>query len=199
MINKLEARRQIFHVLFGIVLALLIYFEFIDFAILLGVAVAGLLLSIISRKHKIPILTWFLKQFDREKDITRFPGKGALFYIFGVLIVYGLFITQPDGKNIVAASIMILALGDAAPHFVAHLGRIKHPFSDVKYVEASVFGAMLAFLGAVFFVRPLEALIASVVAMFIEGIDLKIGLELDDNLVIPVVAATTIWILRMLI
>jgi dolichol kinase len=198
VINKLEARRQIFHALFGIILALLIYFEIIDFLILFIVAVVGLIVSIISRRYNIPIITWFLNQFDREKDRKRMPGRGAIYYALGALIVYGLFITQPEGKDIVTASIMILALGDSVPLFFVHLGRIKHPFSDVKYIEASLAGVIFAFLGAVFFVRPLEALLASLIAMFVEGIDLKMGLEIDDNLIIPVVAATVIWVLRML-
>lgn len=199
MIDKLEARRQVFHILFGAILAFLIYFELIDFAILLIIGIIGLFTSLVSRKYDIPIITWFLNQFDREKDRKMLPGRGALYYIIGALIVYGLFTTQPDGKDIIVGSIMILALGDAVPHFVAHMGKIKHPFSDVKYVEASLVGVMLAFLGSVFFVGHLEALLASFAAMFVEGIDLKIGWELDDNIIIPIVAATVIWIVRLLL
>lgn len=199
MIDKLEARRQVFHILFGTVLALLIYFELIDFLILLIVFAVGLITSLISMKYDIPVISWFLNQFDRDKDRKKLPGRGALYYVIGVLIVYGLFTTVPNGKDIIAGAIMILALGDAVPHFVAHMGRIKHPFSDVKYVEASLVGVMLAFLGSVFFVGHLEALLASFAAMFVEGIDLKIGWELDDNIIIPVVAATVIWAVRMLV
>ncbi|MBW2992464.1 hypothetical protein KY345_04570 [Candidatus Woesearchaeota archaeon] len=197
MIDKLEARRQVFHIFFGVILALLIYFEIVDFAILLAVALVGFITSLISRRYDIPVISWFLHQFDREKDRKVMPGKGALYYVIGALIIYGLFITQPDGKSIIAASIMILALGDAVPHFVAHMAKIKHPFSDVKYVEASLFGVMFAFLGAVWFVEPLEALLASFVAMFAEGIDLKMNWELDDNIIVPLVAATVIWVLRL--
>jgi dolichol kinase len=197
--DMLEFRRQVFHALFGIILASAIYFEFVDFFVLFGVTIISILLSIISKKHKIPLITFLLQQFDREKDIKRMPGKGALYFMIGVIITYGMFITQPDGKNIICASIMILALGDAMPHFIAHIGKIKHPFSDRKYIEASMFGALVAFLGALFFVRPLEAFIASVVAMFVEGIDLKTGIEWDDNITVPVVAGVTIWLLRLIL
>lgn len=199
MIYKLEAKRQVFHILFGSVLAFLVYFELIDFLILLIVLIAGLACSMISRKYDVPVITWFLHQFDREKDRQVMPGRGAIYYVIGILIAYGLFTTQPEGKNIIAASIMILALGDAVPHFVAHMAKIKHPFSNTKYIEASLVGVMLAFLGAVFFVEPLEALLASFAAMFVEGIDLKIGLEIDDNIIVPVVAAAVIWGLRLLL
>jgi len=199
MISRFEARRQVFHIILGVLLALLVYFELIDFAALLVIVVVGLGISIISRKHDILIISWFLDMFEREEDKKRFPGRGSFYYIVGALIVYGLFITQPDGKSIVAASLVILALGDSMPHFVAHMARVKNPFSNVKYIEASTFGVMLAFLGAVFFVEPLEALLASFVAMFIEGIDLKIGLEIDDNMIVPVVAGSVIFLMRLLL
>jgi dolichol kinase len=198
MISKLEARRQIFHIFFGVALALLIYFEMTDFFFLLVVLVIGLIISMISRRYNIPVISWFLSNFDREKD-RGMPGRGAIYYVIGALIVYGLFITQPDGKSIVAASMIILALGDAMPHFVAHMAKIKHPFSDVKYVEASLFGAVIAFMAAVWFVNNLEALLASLIAMFVEGIDLKIGIDVDDNIAVPVVAGTVIWLIRLIL
>ena len=199
MINNLETRRQIFHACLGITLALLIYYQIADFAALLSITAIGIVISYISRKKDIPLISWFLDKFEREEERRTFPGKGTIYYFFGTLITYGLFITQPDGKNIVAASLIILAIGDAIPHFVAHLGKIKHPLSSEKYIEANTLGAMLAFTGAVWLVRPLEALLASFAAMLIEGIDLKIGLELDDNITVPVIAGTVIWILRMIL
>jgi dolichol kinase len=198
MISKLEARRQVFHILFGFALALLIYFELVDFLILVLIATAGILLSMICRRYDVPAICWFLSNFDREEDKARMPGKGAVYYLVGTLITYGLFIMLPEGKNIIAASLIILALGDAMPHFVAHMAKIKHPFSDVKYVESGLFGAAIAFMGAVWFVGNLEALLASLAAMFIEGIDLKIGIDVDDNMIIPVVAATVIWLISMI-
>lgn len=198
MISKLEARRQIFHILFGFALALLIYFEAIDFFFLLVVLIIGLIISMISRRYNIPVISWFLSNFDREND-RGMPGKGAIYYVMGALIVYGLFITQPDGKSIIAASMIILALGDAMPHFTAHMAKIKHPFSNVKYVESGLFGAVIAFMGAVWFVSNLEALLASLIAMFVEGIDLKIGIDVDDNLIVPAVAGTVIWLIRLIL
>jgi dolichol kinase len=198
MISKLEARRQVFHILFGFALALLIYFRAVDFLILVIITIMGILLSLICKKHEVPVISWFLSNFDREEDMARMPGKGAVYYLVGTLITYGLFITQPEGRSIIAASIIILALGDAMPHFVSHMAKIKHPFNDVKYVEAGLFGAAMAFMGAVWFVGNLEALLASLAAMFIEGIDLKIAIDVDDNMIIPVVAGTVIWLVSMI-
>lgn len=194
MITKLEIKRQLFHAIMGIILVLLIKYELID---LLGIAIliaVGFLVALISKKMRIPVINWFLGEFEREKNIKGIPGKGALAYMAGAFITYGLFITQPNGKNIILASLTILALGDAAPLFVRHMAKIKHPFNNEKFIEGALLGAMLGFLGAVIFVSPLQALIGSFAAMFVEGIDIKLGLaEVDDNITIPVTAAVIIW------
>jgi dolichol kinase len=196
--DKLELKRQIFHIICGIILVILIKYDVLDFLRILILLIGGLILSILSKKVKIPIINWFLTNFDREKDKKKMPGKGAIMYITGLLIVYGLFITQPYGKNIVMASMMILALGDASPLFVRHIARIKHPFNDKKFIEGALLGAMLGFLGAVIFVEPIAALIASFTAMFAEGIEIRLGLaEVDDNITIPVVAAAVIWLVHL--
>ena len=197
--DKLELKRQLFHIICGIVLVILVKYNILDFLRISTLLIIGIIISVLSKKVKIPVINWFLTNFDREKDKKTIPGKGAIMYLVGLLIVYGLFITQPDGKNIVMASIMILALGDAAPLFVRHIAKIKHPFNDKKFIEGAALGAMLGFLGAVLFVEPIAALIASFFAMFIEGIEIKLGLaEVDDNITIPIAAATVIWLIQLL-
>ena len=197
--DELELKRQIFHIVCGIILVILVKYDVLDFLRIIIFLIIGLVLSILSKKVKMPVINWFLTNFDREKDKKTIPGKGAIMYLVGLLIVYGLFITQPDGKNIVMASMMILALGDAAPLFVRHIARIKHPFNDKKFLEGAALGAMLGFLGAVIFVEPIAALIASFFAMFAEGIEIRLGLaEVDDNITIPVVAAVVILLVQLL-
>ena len=194
----LEIRRQIFHIICGNVFAALIFFDIVNGFILGLILVIGILLSLIYKKVKIPVIHWFLRIFDREKDIKRFPGKGSLFYLAGIFLVYIIFIGYD--KNIVVASILILAFGDAVPHFIAPFSRIKHPFSNLKFLEAAFVGFFVAFLAAVNFVSPLEALLGSFFAMVVEGIDMKIGLDrVDDNLTMPIVAGVVIWIVRVLV
>ncbi|MFH1653368.1 MAG: hypothetical protein ABIE74_04855 [Pseudomonadota bacterium] len=199
MLNKLELRRQFFHMLFGVGLVVLINVGILNFEIILILLLLGIVLSILSKRMKIPIVHWFLQRFEREDHLKKFPGKGVIFYLLGTAIIYGLFIHRPEGKNIIMASIMILALGDSAPLFVRHIARIRHPLNDKKFLEGAILGAFLGFIGAVIFVHPLEALIASSVAMFVEGIEIKLGMaEVDDNITIPFVAALVIWLVRLL-
>lgn len=188
MLTKLEVKRQIMHALLGIIIVILIYFDLIGSMILLIVFIIGLALSLISRHRKIPVVDYFLKTFDREKDLESFPGKGAIFYILGAFLAVWIF-----PKDIAMASIMILALGDSVSRLVGPYGYLKHPFHNEKFFEGVIAGAIAAFLGALFFVSWIPALIASIASMLIEGIDLEIkNFKIDDNLLIPVTAATII-------
>ena len=55
------------------------------------------------------------------------------------------------------------------------------------------------FIGAIIFVPWPEALAAEFFAMLVEGIEIKIGAdEIDDNLIIPLVAAIAISAVRFL-
>ena len=100
-------------------------------------------------------------------------------------------------KNIAMAAIMILALGDSVSRLVGPYGYLKHPFHSEKFLEGMIAGAAAGFLGALIFVSWLEALLASIIAMLIESIDLELNnFKIDDNLMIPVVAGGVIWAVR---
>jgi|TARA_Y100000310_G_scaffold344824_2_gene459796 dolichol kinase len=185
MLTKLEIKRQVFHIFFGIFLVLLLHFDFVDYLFLLIFFIIGLILSLSSKNIKIPLIHNFLKTFDREKDLETFPGKGAIFYVLGAFIVVLFF-----PKDIALASIMILALGDSISRLIGPYGYLQHPFHNKKFLEGAVAGIIAGFLGALFFVSWIPALIASTISMFLEGLDLRIKkFKIDDNLLIPVVAA----------
>ena len=195
MLTKLEIKRQLIHALLGIIIVILLYFSIISSAILFAVSAIGLILSFLSRKFNIPVIYGFLQIFDRKKDLENFPGKGAVFYVIGAFVVVLIF-----PKEIAMASIMILALGDSVSRLVGPYGYLKHPFHNEKFFEGAIAGAIAGFLGAVFFVPWLFALIAASISMLIEGIDLEIkGFKIDDNLLIPIVAAVVMSSLNSLI
>lgn len=186
MLTKLEVKRQLMHIFLGITIVLLINFNIINTFFLFFILLIGIVFSLLSKKFHIPVIYGFLKIFDREKDLEKFPGKGAVFYVLGVFIVILVF-----PKNIALASIMILALGDSASRLVGPYGYLKHPFHNTKFFEGVIAGAIAGFFGALFFVSWPLALLASSVSMIVEGIDLEIkNFKIDDNLLIPIVAAT---------
>jgi len=191
-----EVKRQLFHMLSGVVLIILIAFDILDIRKIAVLIFIGFILSIISRKYKVWGLSWLLKHFEREKDIKAFPGRGAFFYLLGVFFSLLLF-----SKDTALAAIMIMALGDSVATLfrVQHKIKLKHPFSSKKYLETALIGGLAGFFGAMLFVNPIYAFISSIIAMLVEGIDIKFGFtEVDDNLVIPIVAGLVITLLKLI-
>lgn len=194
-VNNFEWNRQLFHIFLGFVLVGLLMYGIIDKEIIAILIIIGLILPYLSKKIRIPIIYGLLQKYERKQDIERFPGKGMLFYFIGVYIVLFLF-----PREIAMASIMVLALGDSVSHLYGlHLGKIKHPLSKTKFLEGTIAGFIAGFLGALVFLPWYEALIASLAAMIIEAIEIKIGTEqVDDNLIVPFVAGAVVWVVRLI-
>ncbi len=188
----MEIRRNVFHLIIGLLIVLLVYLDLLT-PFLIGIIILiGLLVSLITRKYKLPGIDWFLKTFDREEDIKQIPGKGIIFMFVGAFIAVFFF-----PKDIALAAVIILALGDSVSRLVGPFGYLKHPFHSEKFLEGVIAGAFAATLGAMFFVPFVQAFFASVVAMLIEGVDLEIKkIRVDDNLMIPVVAGGIMWLIR---
>ena len=193
-ISSFERNRQLFHIFLGIGLVALLKYGFIDKNLILIMIITGLLLSYLSKKIKIPVVYDLLEMFERKQDIEKFPGRGIIFYFIGAYIVLLLF-----PKEIAMASIMILALGDSVSHLYGlHYGKIKHPISKTKFLEGTIAGFVAGFIGALLFAKPLESFFASLAAMVIEAIEIKIGTQqVDDNLFVPLVAGSVIWAIRL--
>ena len=192
MLTKLEVKRQSVHILVGVVIVALIYLDVLNALVLFIIAISGFLVSFLSKKRHIPVISKLLKTLDRKKDLESFPGKGLVFYVLGSFFAVFLF-----EKNIAMAAVMILALGDSVSRLVGPYGYLKHPFHNEKFLEGVLAGAFAATLGAMFFVSWFEAVLASIVAMLIEGADLELNnFKIDDNLMIPVVAGGVIWAMR---
>jgi dolichol kinase len=195
MLTKQEVGRQILHVLLGIALVVLYYFNILtSFAVFLGIICGGLI-SFISKRTNIPIFNFFLKHYERKEDLKKFPGRGMIFYFIGVLLVMQLF-----SKDIALAAMMVLALGDAASHlYGAKFGKVKNIFNGDgrKLLEGTLAGAVAGFVGAVIFVPIPEAFLGSLAAMFIEVVKIDFNEKtLDDNLTVPLVAGTVMLLVR---
>ena len=192
--NKFELNRQVFHIFLGITIVLLLMFGFLNKNIILILIVIGVILSYLSKKTRIPIIYDLLEKFERKEDIERFPGKGIIFYFIGSYITLIFF-----PKEVAMASIMVLALGDSISHLYGmHYGKITHPLSNTKFLEGTIAGFVAGFIGALVFIRWREAFFASLAAMIIEAIEIKIGAQqVDDNLIMPFVAGSVVWVVRL--
>jgi len=195
MNKKIEVKRQLFHMFFGIFFVILLLYGFVDGLILFFLIVIGIIISFVSKKHKIPIIYWFLKRFERKKDIDTFPGKGVIFYLIGIFLVVSFF-----SLDIALPAILILAFGDSiSTMFGIRFGKVSHPFTDKKTLEGLLAGFFAGFLGALYFLPWPQAIVASSFAMLAEGIEIKVGLEaVDDNIIIPLVAAISVFLFRFL-
>jgi HAD superfamily phosphoserine phosphatase-like hydrolase len=109
--------------------------------------------------------------------------------IFAIAIIVSL-ILFPTPINY--ASIAILALGDGfANLFGKKFGRTTFPFNKGKQVEGSIFGFLFAFIGALAFVNPTPALIASAVGMLVESLPTPVS----DNLTVPIASGLVLTVI----
>jgi len=193
--RNIEIKRKFLHLFLGILLVALLMFGFIGTIHVFFLMIISIIISFLSRKYKIPGMNWFLNNFEREENLKKFPAKGFIFYLIGAFLVLLFF-----PLDIAMPAILVLAFADSIGHlFGIKFGRIPHPFVSTKFLEGWFVGLIAGFIGAFIFVPWHEALAASFFAMLVEGIEIKIGAdEIDDNLIIPLVAAIAISAVRYL-
>jgi dolichol kinase len=191
--RNVELKRKFVHLLFGVAIVLLIKFEIIGKLHLLIFLIFLFLVSSLSKKYNLPGIYWFIRNFERDDYVKKFPGRGFIFYTLGSLLVLAIF-----PLDIALASILILAFADSIGHlFGIRFGKRKHPYVSTKFVEGWIAGLIAGFIAAYLIVPWHEAIIASFFAMLVEGIEVKVGADdIDDNLIIPAIAAIAIWAVR---
>lgn len=190
-LNRLELKRQTFHFMLGVVIALGVLYGVLTVKRMLVIFIGGVLLSALSIRCNVPVISWFLRNFDRKEE--KIPGKGAMFFVLGSLLVLSMF-----PQNIALASILILAFGDAIATLVGmHLGRIKS--ITKKTLEGFFAGALAGFIGALFFVDYASAFAGSVAAMCFELLEVRFGSHvIDDNLMVPVISGLVMYVIFLL-
>jgi len=154
---------------------------------LLGSLLLGTLIVIITllyilseigriRGVNIPVISFITWKAANKTELYEF-ATSPIFFALGIAI--SLFVFP---EPISYAAIAVLTLGDGGAHlFGMKFGKHSLPTDKGKSVEGTIAGFVCAFLGALFFVNPLMALIAAAVGMLIEGIPNP----LNDNLLLP--------------
>ncbi len=192
MENGLELRRQLFHLCLGVVILALILLGFLNVKVLLVVFFVGLSLSILSLKCTVPFICWFLDRFERKDS---FPGKGALFFFLGCILVLILF-----PKDVALASIAVLTFGDSISPLVGiYFGKRKSRLNGKRFVEGFVVAFFVSFAAALFFVPLLAAFFGSFFALAFEFLEFNFrGYSVDDNLLIPLISGAVMFLVMML-
>ena len=195
--RNIELKRKLLHLILGIVLVTLLMFGFIETIHVFILTIIAIIIPLLNKRFNVPGMNWFLKNFERDENLKIFPGKGFIFYLIGSLLVLLFF-----PLDIAMPAILVLAFADSVGHlFGMKFGKIPHPFVSTKFIEGWIVGWIVGliagFIGAIIFVPWPEALAAAFFAMLVEGIEIKIGAdEIDDNLIIPLVAAIAISAVR---
>jgi len=154
--------------------------------------IIGVIISLLYKSWDIPIIHWLLQTFERPDHIKTFPARGILFIFFSTLILMAFF-----EKNIVMASLMIWTIGDSISALIGkHYGKFKHPFNDVRLVEGTIAGIIAATLASSIFIVFYKALIASIIAMTLESLELRLfKYPIDDNILVPIISALVLLLL----
>ncbi|UCH69852.1 MAG: HAD-IB family phosphatase [Candidatus Bathyarchaeota archaeon] len=129
--------------------------------------------------HNVPLFSAVTRRAAIKPELYEFVTSPILFAL-GITATLILF---PVPINY--SSIMILALGDGSATLLGKkFGRTVYPFNKRKRIEGSIFGFLLAFLGARLFVDPVRALIGAAAGMLVESLPIPVS----DNLAIPIVS-----------
>ena len=192
--NDLEFRRQSFHFLLGFFCVYAHWIGVLRLRFVVLLILVGLMVSILSVKQKIPIISNLLQLFDRPRD-KNFPGRGAFYYLFGILLTLFIFPVK-----IAYASILILSVGDSLNHLFADRSPqhrvINLPWNRKKSLTGLLIGVVAGTFASQFFVPLIPAFIASSVALLIETYHIKLGsLYLDDNVLVPLVAGGLLFVM----
>ncbi|MBS3136733.1 hypothetical protein J4401_07310 [Candidatus Woesearchaeota archaeon] len=188
--SKIELERKVIHLIFGVVLSLAIYNGVANGLILASLTIAAFVLFWCSKFTNIWPMEWVLNRFERPDVRKTFPGKGSLFYLIGAVFSVILF-----PKDVAAASIMILAVGDSVPKLFGILvSEGKLPSKKTLYGGIAM-GIAVSFLFASFMLRWEEALVSSIVAVYLGTMDIGI----DDNLIVPLSAGFIILAVRLIL
>jgi len=190
--KEMEYRRQAMHLTVGVTMTIFLYYGILHTWLLGALIPVALLFIYLLKKRQLPLLEKALLVFERAHHFEKFPGRGSLCFLIGGFLATAFF-----SHNIALASILVLAFGDSITNIAGgYYGRFPLPYNKHKNIEGPLVGALFAAGAASIFVPFPIAFAASMVAMFVETIPMKLGTwEVDDNITIPVVAGIVMTLL----
>lgn len=190
--GPVHVRRKIFHLCLGTVflLSMITWYDLKWF--FLGTLAFGIMLSYTQEKKKLPVITWFLDRYDKSSDHV--PGQGPLTFFAGAVLVWFLF-----PETIAFASIMVLTFGDPMAYLGGRLmGGPKLPWNRSKTLSGMMSFMIFPFVLVLLIIGPVEAILISIIGGFVESIKWPDNLLADDNIIIPVGTALSVWLLSIL-
>jgi len=135
--------------------------------------------------RELPLISAITRHAASQSELNGFAAA-PLYFAFGIVLTLVLF---PTLKG--AAAIAMFCLGDSAASLFGGLISTSLPFNKGKTWEGTLAGFLFAFLGGLFFVSPLLALVGAAIAMTIEVLPLPI----NDNISIPLITGAVLTLL----
>lgn len=173
---KLEVKRQLVHLILGMLTAFLVFF--LDKVFVLGLiavsVIATITVTVFSPENKFFrfLLNFLLKEFEREGK--RF--NGAIFFALGVMLPIILL-----DKITCAGIIAVFSFGDSASTIIGKfLGKHKFKVFYERSLEGSLAFVLFGFIGGMIFLDPVFSLELALLGAVIEILAFT-----DDNLLIP--------------
>jgi len=188
-----EVRRKILHIICGLLIVLSLQFGIATPFTIFEVLVLLAFLSLISRKIKIPVWSFFIEHFEREEWKESFPGRGLVYFFVGSTLAIYLF-----PFDVAMASILVLTLGDSVSCIVGSLyKKILNKNNHNKLIVGGISGFFAALIGASLYLKLPEAVVASFAGLIAGFLEMDLNkAPLDDNLAIPLAAGVAVIILR---
>ena len=183
------------HLFIGLFVVLLLNLNlFSILPMIISLFLFSILLSVFTKLAKPKLILFMLKWFDKPEDVDTFPGKGAVFYLAGILLSLLFF-----DSRIASAAIIILAVGDPAAHIIGkYYGKKKIIINNKKLLEGTMAGTLLGTFAASIFMPIPIAFFGAASGMMAEAFDIQF-LHLDDNLFIPLTSGLVMTIIQSLI
>jgi dolichol kinase len=194
--KTLELKRQLVHLFSGLLIVLLYHLGHLDALDVFFMLIIGIMMFFLLKVKNFKFLDFLIHHLERPGSTH--VGIGVVNYLIGVFFAILIFDTILNRKDIAAASILILAVGDSVgPVIGMHFGKTKiRIISEVKLIEGILAAIVLSSLAASFFVPLGQAIIAATIAMLVEAVELKN--KIDDNILIPLVSGVVLYFISNL-
>lgn len=181
-----EIYRKILHVLIGIFVIVLIYFDVMSLILFLVLDIISVVLMILNVKDiYVPVYSNVINKCGRMKG-----DYGLFTFMIGCTLTFAIF-----PKNISLTAISIFVFGDAVASLIGIRGKIKSPLNNKKNIEGFIVSFFVAFGVACIFTNWIYALIVSFLTMLIEHINSS---KLDDNLFLAPIAGVIMCLMNIL-
>ena len=135
--------------------------------------------------RELPVISAITRHAASQSELHGFAAA-PIYFAIGILLTLVLFPTRAG-----AAAIAMFCLGDSSASLFGGLLSTSLPFNKGKTWEGTLAGFLFAFLGGLFFVSPVLALVGAAIAMAIEVLPLPI----NDNVLVPLITGVALTLL----